>query len=96
MTDVGGIAADRLRSFIERIERLIEDRDGINADIREVKAEAKSTGFDVKAIDALIKERKLEPSARQEQEHMLDLYRRALGEYVSTPLGEAAMARAAE
>jgi len=78
MADVGGIAVDRLRSFVERIERLEEDRAGLSADIREVIAEAKSSGFDAKAIRQCVRLRKLEPAERQEQEHLLEVYRRAL------------------
>ena len=79
MADTGGIAADRLRSFIERIERLEEDRAGLNADIREVMSEAKSAGFDAKTIRQIVRLRKLDPSERQEQEHLLEVYRRAVG-----------------
>jgi uncharacterized protein (UPF0335 family) len=79
MADTGGIAADRLRSFIERIERLEEDRAGLNADIREVLSEAKSAGFDGKTIRQIVRLRKLDPSERQEQEHLLEVYRRAVG-----------------
>ncbi len=79
MAETGGIAADRLRSFIERIERLEEDRAGLNADIREVLSEAKSAGFDAKTIRQIVRLRKLEPSERQEQEHLLEVYRRAVG-----------------
>ncbi len=79
MAETGGIAADRLRSFIERIERLEEDRAGLNADIREVLSEAKSAGFDAKTIRQIVRLRKLDPSERQEQEHLLEVYRRAVG-----------------
>lgn len=79
MADTGGIAADRLRSFIERIERLEEDRAGLNADIREVLSEAKSAGFDTKTIRQIVRLRKLDPSERQEQEHLLEVYRSAVG-----------------
>jgi len=79
MADTGGIAADRLRSFIERIERLEEDRAGLNADIREVLSEAKSAGFDAKTIRQIVRLRKLDPGERQEQEHLLEVYRRAVG-----------------
>jgi uncharacterized protein (UPF0335 family) len=78
MADVGGIAADRLRSFVERIERLEQDRANLNADIREVVAEAKSAGFDARALRQIVRLRRLEPSERQEQEHLLEVYRRAL------------------
>jgi uncharacterized protein (UPF0335 family) len=79
MADVGGIAAERLRSFIERIERLEEEKAALSADIREVFAEAKSTGFDTKIMRQVIKLRKMEVDDRQEQEHLLDLYKRAVG-----------------
>ena len=79
MADAGGIAADRLRSFIERIERLEEEKAALTADIREVFGEAKGTGFDTKIMRQVIKLRKMESNDRQEQEHLLDLYKRALG-----------------
>ncbi|HCP01144.1 MAG: hypothetical protein CL573_08655 [Alphaproteobacteria bacterium] len=79
MSDTGGIATERLRSFIERVERLEEDRANLNADIREVYAEAKSSGFDAKTMRQLIRLRKLEPAERQEQEHLLEVYRNAVG-----------------
>ena len=79
MADVGGIAADRLRSFIERIERLEEEKAALAADIREVFAEAKGTGFDTKVMRQVLKLRKMEADDRQEQEHLLDLYKQALG-----------------
>ncbi len=76
---VGGIAADRLESFIERIERLEEEKAALAGDIREVYAEAKGNGFDAKIMRQVLKLRKLEQDDRQEQEHLLDLYKRALG-----------------
>lgn len=79
MTDVGGVAADQLRSYIERIERLEEEKAGIAADIKDVFAEAKGNGFDVKTMRQILRLRKLEEVDRQEQESLLDLYRRALG-----------------
>jgi len=78
MTETGGIAGDRLRSFVERIERLEEEKAALAADIREVYSEAKGTGFDVKIIRQVIRLRKLDVSDRQEQEEILDLYKRAL------------------
>ncbi len=78
MPDVAGIAADRLRSFVERIEKLEEERAAIGADIREVYSEAKGTGFDVKTLRQVVKLRKMEPADRQEQEALLELYARAL------------------
>ena len=78
MADVGGIANDRLRTIIERIERLEEEKAALAEDIREVFSEAKSAGFDVKILRQVIRLRKLESSDRQEQEAILDLYKRAL------------------
>ena len=72
-------SAERLRSFIERIERLEEEKAGIAADIKEVYAEAKGTGFEVKVMRQVIKLRKMEVESRREQEELLDLYKRALG-----------------
>ncbi|HEY4251228.1 MAG TPA: DUF2312 domain-containing protein [Roseomonas sp.] len=78
-SDVGGIAADRLRSIIERIERLEEERKALGDDIKDIYAEAKSAGFDVKVIRQVIRIRKQEPADVEEMETLLDLYRRALG-----------------
>ena len=75
----GGIAADRLRSLVERIERLEEERKALGGDIRDIYAEAKSAGFDVKVLRQLIRIRKQEPADVEEQETLLDVYRRALG-----------------
>lgn len=69
----------RLQSLIERIERLNEDKDGILADIRDVFAEAKSAGYDVKAMREVIKLRKKSEAERQEEEYLLETYRKALG-----------------
>ena len=79
MAEVGGIAGERLRSLIERIERLLEDRAAINNDIREVYAEGKAAGFEVKIMRQLIRLRKMEEADRDEQETLLELYRRAIG-----------------
>ncbi|GBD55538.1 DUF2312 domain-containing protein [Gluconobacter wancherniae] len=75
----GGIAADRLRSIIERVERLEEERKALAGDIKDIFSEAKSAGFDVKVIKQIIRLRKQEPSEIEEQETLLDIYRRALG-----------------
>lgn len=74
----GGIAGDRLKSFVERIERLEEEKAALAADIREVYGEIKSVGFDIKIIRQIIRLRKMETSDRQEQEELLDIYMRAL------------------
>jgi uncharacterized protein (UPF0335 family) len=79
MPDVGGIAGDRLKSFVERIERLEEERRALGADIKEVYAEAKGTGFDPKIMRQLIRLRRLDKDDLDEQESLLDIYRRALG-----------------
>ena len=73
------IAADRLRSIVERIERLEEERKALASDIKDIYAEAKSAGFDVKVLRQIIRLRKQEPAEVEEQETLLDLYRRALG-----------------
>ena len=78
-TKAGGIAADRLRSIVDRIERLEEERKALGGDIRDIYAEAKSAGFDVKVLRQLIRVRRQEPADVEEQETLLDVYRRALG-----------------
>ena len=78
MTEVGGIASDRLRSLIERIERLEEEKKALGGDIRDVYAEAKSAGFDTKIMRTIIKLRKMNATDREEQEYLLDTYRKAL------------------
>jgi uncharacterized protein (UPF0335 family) len=79
MPDVGGIAGDRLKSFIERIERIEEERKTLGDDIKEVYAEAKGTGFDTKIMRQLIRIRKMDKDDLDEQETLLDVYKRALG-----------------
>jgi uncharacterized protein (UPF0335 family) len=75
---VGNIAVDQLVSFINRIENLEEEKANLANDIKEVYAEAKSTGFDVKTMRTIIRLRKMEESDRQETEFLLDTYKRAL------------------
>jgi uncharacterized protein (UPF0335 family) len=79
MSRKGGVAGEQLKSLIERIEKLEEEKAGLAADIRDVFAEAKGTGFDVKIMRQVIRLRKLNASDRQEQEHLLDTYKHALG-----------------
>ena len=80
MADGGGqVAQDRLRSFIERIERLEEEKTVLMADIKEVYAEAKGTGLDPKTMRKVIRLRKMDDSDRQEEEFLLDTYLSALG-----------------
>lgn len=78
MTEVGGMAVDRLRSLIERIERLEEEKKAIDSDIRDVYAEAKSAGFDTKIMKEILKLRKMNAADRDEQEFLLETYRKAL------------------
>ena len=75
----GGVAVDRLRSLVERIERLEEERKALSSDIKDISGEAKSAGFDPKVLKQLIRIRKQEAAEVEEQETMLDIYRRALG-----------------
>ena len=79
MAEVGGVASEQLRSIIERIERLEEEKAGIAADIREVYAEAKGNGYDVKALRQVVKLRKVDEADRREADLVLSTYMRALG-----------------
>lgn len=79
VSETGGIAAERLRSIVERIERLEEERKALGNDIKDIYVEAKSAGFDVKVLRQLIRLRRQEPREVEEQETLLDVYRRALG-----------------
>ena len=79
MPDVGGIAGDRLKSFIERIERLEEEKRVLAEDIKEVYAEAKGTGFDTKIMRQIIRLRKRDQDELDEEESLLEVYMRALG-----------------
>ena len=78
-TNIGGVDSGRLLSLIERIERLNEEKKGIAEDIKEVFAEAKGAGYDVKAMREAIKLRAKDKAQRQEEEFILDTYKRALG-----------------
>lgn len=79
MSKAGGIAVDQLKSIVARVEKLEEEKAGISADIRDVFAEAKSNGFDVKAIRTIIALRKKDASEREEEESILDTYLHAMG-----------------
>ena len=85
MTDVNAVAQDQLRSFVERIERLEEEKKTIGDDIKDVYAEAKGNGFDTKVLRKVISLRKQDADERQEQEAILDLYLQALGMAPSIP-----------
>ncbi len=79
MAEVGGIAGERLKSLIERIERLEGEKAALLADIREVYAEVKGNGFEPKIMRRLVTLRKMDSSDRDEQDALLELYRRAVG-----------------
>ena len=75
----GNVSADQLRLFIERIERLEEEKKGIADDVKDVYAEAKANGYDTKTMRAIVRLRKMETHARQEADALLETYRQALG-----------------
>ena len=79
MAEVGGVAGDRLRTIIERIERLEDEKKALSDDIREIYSEAKGVGFDIKIIRQIVRLRKMDASDRSEMEQVLDVYKRALG-----------------
>jgi uncharacterized protein (UPF0335 family) len=76
---IGGIAAEALRQFVERIERLEEEKKALSADIKDVYGQAKSQGFDVKILRKIISLRKMEDQEREEVDQLLELYKAALG-----------------
>lgn len=78
MADIGGVAGERLKSFVERVERLEEEKQALTEDIKEVYSEAKSSGFDVKILRQIIRLRKMDENDRSEMETLLDVYKRAL------------------
>ncbi|HZP20173.1 MAG TPA: DUF2312 domain-containing protein [Bauldia sp.] len=79
MAETQGIARDQLKSIVERIERLEEEKKALADDIKEVYAEAKANGFDTKTLRTVVRLRKLDKAERQEAEALLDLYLQALG-----------------
>ncbi len=79
MTNIGGVSAEQLKSYVERIERLEDEKAKVSEDVREVYSEAKGNGFDTKTLRQVVKLRKMDHDDRQEQEYMLDLYKKALG-----------------
>ncbi|MBN9564816.1 MAG: DUF2312 domain-containing protein [Alphaproteobacteria bacterium] len=78
-TDVAGVSGARLKAYIEKIERLEEEKSAIQSDIRDVFAEAKATGFDTKVMRQLLKIRKMKTEEVEEQETLLDVYKTAIG-----------------
>lgn len=79
LDNTGGVSGERLRSFIQRIEKLEEDKAAVGEDLKEVFAEAKGTGFDVKIIRQIVRLRKQEVEQRRENAELLDLYCAAIG-----------------
>jgi uncharacterized protein (UPF0335 family) len=88
--DNGFVNAEALRGYVGRVENLHEQRDALNADIRQVYAEAKDAGFDTTTLREIVREQRMDGEARTARYAMLDQYRRALGMLADTPLGEAA------
>jgi uncharacterized protein (UPF0335 family) len=79
MADTGGVSAEQLRSFIERLERLEEEKREVQEQIKDVFAEAKNEGFDIKIMRELLKLRRMKPHDRSEQEELLEVYKTAIG-----------------
>ena len=79
VVDVGGVAGAQLKAFIERIERLMEEIKGLQDDVKDIYAEAKGNGFDVKVMRKIVALRKRDAAEREEEETILDLYLQALG-----------------
>ena len=86
--ETGNVARKHLRAYIDRIERLEEEKAALMEDIREIYAEAKGTGFDPKIMRQVVRIRKMEPDQRQEQEYILDTYLSALGMLTNLDLDE--------
>lgn len=93
---IGGNSGEVLRSYIERIERLEEEKKALAVDIRELYAEAKGNGFEPKIMRIIVRDRRMKAADRAERDALLDTYRAALGDYVSTPLGAATMRAASD
>ena len=77
--DVGGVSGQRLKAYLDRIERLEEEKSGLGDDIKDIYAEAKGTGFDVKTMRKLIRLRKMDTEKRREEDELLELYKAAVG-----------------
>lgn len=76
---VGGVSGAKLKAFVERIERMEEEKAGVASDIRDTYSEAKAFGFDAKVLRAIVRIRKQDTEKRREHEELLDLYKAALG-----------------
>ncbi len=77
--DIGGVAGKRLKSFLDRVERLEEEKKALADDIKDIYAEAKGIGFDPKTMRKLVRLRKMETEKRREEEELLELYKAAIG-----------------
>lgn len=77
--NVGGVAGERLKSFLDRVERREEEKKGIADDIKDIWAEAKGVGFDVKIMKKILKLRKMETEKRREEDELTELYKAAIG-----------------
>ena len=77
--NVGGVSGERLKSFLERIERLEEEKKALSEDIKDVYAEAKATGFETKIIRKIVSLRKMDTQKRREEDELLDVYKSAIG-----------------
>jgi len=95
MSQIDNGGNEVLRSIVERIERLQEEKDGLAADIGEIKKEAKSQGFHVPALNELLRKRRMDRDKRALLEANLEIYEEALGAFKDTPLGEAGRQRVA-
>ena len=91
---INGNASEELRLFVERVERLEEEKNGIADDIKEVMSEMKGRGYDTKIVRKLISIRKKKKGEHEEEAMVLETYMAALGMLADTPLGQAALARA--
>jgi len=78
MVEIGGVAVDRLRAFVERIERLEDEKAALAADIREVYSEAKGSGLNTKILRQIVRLRRMDQADRRQEEELLDTYKRAL------------------
>lgn len=94
MDDSGVVNADALKLYVGRIEKLHNERDELNEDIRGIYAEAKEAGFDTTILREIVREHRMETSVRVSRYNLLDSYRHALGMLADTPLGQAAIERA--
>lgn len=79
MADTGGVTADRLKSFVERLENLEEEKRAVGDQLKEVMAEAKGEGYDVRILRQILKLRRMKPHDRAEEQELLEVYKSALG-----------------